>query len=292
MKNYLYYLLFAFSITSQSQSILVLDSLNHKPISFVNIKINKNSGTYTNENGYFEINKDSKDTLVLSHISYDNYQVKVSEIKDTIIMTPNAILLKEVKIANGKQQVKFIDFPNKNSNFGSWPVSSMSEIVSLIIPNKENEYSNIKKLEFSLVKRKFKELPGNFSTAFRVNIYSSINGEIGDKIYSSSVIMINPFINKKIHIDLNTENIEFDKNGIFIGLEVIGDVDEKGNLTTKKTSIRPSLSSNKIDDYVNTTYLKYTFDKKQKLIPLNDILKDNVNSQLKRSLSFGMTISK
>ena len=53
----------------------------------------------------------------------------------------------------------------------------MSEIVTLIIPNLQNEESSIKKLEFNFVKRKFDEFKSNLRTAFRINIYSSKKGE-------------------------------------------------------------------------------------------------------------------
>ncbi|TRX21336.1 carboxypeptidase-like regulatory domain-containing protein [Flavobacterium franklandianum] len=291
--KYIYILFLAFFFNAQSQNILVLDSLNHKPIPFVNIILNNNNnGTYTNESGYFEVNKKLKDTLFFSHISYNSIQVKASEIKDTIILSPNAILLKEVKISNGKQQTKFIDFPKKNSSYGSWPVTSMSEIVTLIIPNLQNEDSKIKKLEFNFVKRKLDEFKSNLRTAFRINIYSSKKGEIDSKIYSSDACIINAYNKEKIEIDLGNENIELNKKGIFIGIEVIGDIDENGNLSKEMASIRPVLSDNSINDYTATTFLKYIFDKKQKLKPLNEIFSEKIFSKISRNLSFGMTISK
>jgi hypothetical protein len=290
--KYIYIFLLAVFIKTHAQNVLVLDSLNKKPIPFVNIFIGNDKGTYTNEFGYFNVDRKLNDTLLLSHIGYNDIHIKVSEIKDTIILSPNAIILKEVIIIKGKQQSKFIDFPKRNSSYGSWPITSMSEIVTLVTPNKKNENSKIQKLEFNFLKKKFNEFENNLKTAFRINIYSTKNNEIEDTIYSSDVFIINSYLKEKIELDLSNEEVEFNRKGIFIGIEVIGDIDSNGNLSKKKSSIRPALSSNSIEDYKATTFLKYTFDKKLKLKPINEIFSEKLNIKIDRNLSFGMTISK
>jgi hypothetical protein len=290
--KYTFILILAVFVKTYSQNILVLDSLNKKPVPFVNIFFGKDKGTYTNEHGYFNIDRKSKDTLLLSHVAYNSLQIKVSELKDTIILSPNAVILKEIIISKGKQQTKFIDFPKRNSSYSSWPITSMSEIVTLITPNKKNEDSKILKLEFNFLKRNLNEVENNIKTAFRINIYSSKDKEIESSMYSSDVFIINPYQKEKIELDLRNENIEFNKKGIFIGIEVIGDIDRNDNLCKEKASIRPALSSNSIEDYKAITFLRYTFDKKLKLKPINEIFLENMNITIDRNLSFGMTISK
>lgn len=289
--KYIYIFLLAVFFKTHSQNVLVLDSINKKPVPFVNIFIGNNKGTYTNEYGYFNVDRKLKDTLLLSHIAYNNLHIKVSEIKDTIILSPNAIILKEVIINKGKQQSKFIDFPKRNSSYGSWPITSMSEIVTLITPNKKNENSKIQKLEFNFLKKKFNEFGKNLKTALRINMYSSKNNEIEDTIYSSNVFVITSYLKEKIELDLSNEEVKFNRKGIFIGIEVIGEIDSNGNLSKEKSSIRPALSSNSIEDYKATTFLKYTFDKKLKLKPINEIFLEKLNVKIDRNLSFGMTIS-
>jgi hypothetical protein len=289
--KYIYIFLLAVFFKTHSQNVLVLDSINKKPVPFVNIFIGNNKGTYTNEYGYFNVDRKLKDTLLLSHIAYNNLHIKVSEIKDTIILSPNAIILKEVIINKGKQQSKFIDFPKRNSSYGSWPITSMSEIVTLITPNKKNENSKIQKLEFNFLKKKFNEFGKNLKTALRINMYSSKNNEIEDTIYSSNVFVITSYLKEKIELDLSNEEVKFNRKGIFIGIEVIGEIDSNGNLSKEKSSIRPALSSNSIEDYKATTFLKYTFDKKLKLKPINEIFLEKLNVIIDRNLSFGMTIS-
>ena len=300
MKRSIFIIFLFFQIPQlQSQNVIVIDSVNHQPIPFVNIQFSKNSGTYTNENGFFEVNKKSNDTIRLTHISYNDFEIFAFDIRDTIVLSPNAILLKEVTIAKGKKTIKFIDFPRKKSNFSSWPVNSKSELVTFVVPNNEIADAAITKLDFKFEKKKFEENAYNLKTAFRINIYSSKNKEIKNKMFSSEVFIIDTSNKDQIEIDMSNEYIELSKNGIFIGVEVIGNIDEAGNISDEKSSVRPILTGNTIKDYSTTTYLKYTFKKRNDLKPINDIIEktsqhiinESLQGKVNRNLSFGMTIS-
>lgn len=292
MKKYILLIfVFAFSKT-QSQNIIVVDSTNHQPIPFVNVYFSKNNGTFTNENGVFNLNNRKQDTIKFSHISYNEYEIIASNIRDTIILSPNSIILKEVLVSNGKKISKYIDFPKKNSSYSSFPVNSKSEIITLVIPNSNNINSFISKLDFKFEKKKGNDNALNIKTALRVNIYSSKNKKIKSKIYSSEVFVIDATKKDKIEVDLSENYVEMEKNGLFIGIEVIGDIDNNGNILNEKTLIRPILTSNTIEDYYSETFLKYSFDKKLILNPINDILKKSSGEDINRTLSFGITLIK
>ena len=296
MKNYfiILFIFFINNIQSQTRSIVVLDSLTNHPIPFVTIQFSKDNGTYTNEKGFFDLNQNSKDTLQLTHIAYNDFKIKASDVKATIILSPNAILLKDVKINNGKQITNFIDFAKKNNSISSWPISSNTELLTLIVPNIENANSNIIKLNFKFEKRKYNEI-SSLKTALRINIYDQKNEKIIDKIYSGNVHIIDASKKDYIDIDLNNENIELSKNGLFIGIEVIGDINESGDIIKDKSYIRPVLTGNSISDYSAKTFIRYTFKNDsmgKKLIPINEILAKTSDKKFERNLSFGMTLSK
>ena len=292
MKKYIILIFNLFFLNSYSQNIIVIDSTNQKPIPFVNVYFSKGEGTFTNEKGIFNLNNKFSDTLQLSHISYDEIRILASNIKDTIIMSPNAVILKEIVISNGKKISKFIDFPKKNSSYGSFPVISKSEIITLITPSTENINYIISNLEFKFEKKKSSDNAVNAKTAIRVNIYNSENKKIKTKIYSSNVFIIDVTKKDMVNIDLNENYIELEKNGLFIAIEVIGDIDDSGNILNNKSLIRPILTSNKTDEYYSETYLKYTFDKKLILNPINDILEKSSGDKINRNLSFGITLIK
>ena len=278
---------------AQNKSVLVLDSLTNEPIPFVTVQLSKNTGTYTNEKGSFDLNQNSKDTLQLTHISYNDFQIKATDVKDKIILSPNAILLKEVKVIKGNQISKYIDFPKKNNSISSWPINSKTEILALIIPNNENTNSIITNLDFKFDKRRYDNFVNNLKTAFRVNIYNQENEKITKKIYSSKVFIINSNVKDKIEVDLKDEFIELEKSGVFIGIEVIGDIDEQGTIVKDKSYIRPVLTGNSVNDYSAKTFLRYMFNEKLILDPMSEVMKKaSPNKKIERNLSFGMTLSK
>ena len=295
MKKYfiILFIFFLNNIQSQIRSIVVLDSLTNEPIPFVTVQLSKNTGTYTNEKGVFELNENESDTLRFSHLSYDDFHIKVSNLKNSVILSPNAILLKEVKVIKGTKLSKYIDFPRKNNSFGSWPLVAKSELVTLITPNIENENSIITSLDFKFEKRAYKEFSSKLNTALRVNIYEQDNEIIKNKIYSSKVFVINSTNKDKIEVDLKDDYIALSKNGLYIGIEVIGDIDELGKIKTEKSSIRPILTDNSINDYSAKTFLRYMFNQKLFLNPMSEVMKKaSPDKKIERNLSFGMTLSK
>lgn len=295
MKYFIIYIITLLNVlVSFSQNkIIVVDSLNRNPIPFAKVSFGNNNGVYTDSNGFFEIKKTENDTIVLTHSSFNKCSISINEIKDTIILTPCEIILKEINVSNNKKVIKYIDFPKKNGDFGSWPVSPKSEIISLLIPSGENINSIIKNFTLGFVKRKEKEANIVTQTAIRINIYSADrNQNVSELIFSSEVFKINPNKKEKFELDVENEYIEFVENGIFIGLEVIGDIDTSNNIIKEKSYVHVNLTSNTIQDYESKSFIKYTFNDQLNLIPINDIIKKTSGKNVQRSMSFGLTIIK
>jgi hypothetical protein len=292
MKKLIFILFILVTNNLYSQKIIVIDSVNKKPIPFVTIKLNNEKGTYTDENGFFELIKNSNDTIKLSHISFDEINVKSSEIKDTIVMSPNAVIIKEIIVSNGKEIINYIDFPKKKSSYNNFPVYAKSEIITFITPNKENREAKILKIHLNFIKNTSNNKNTSTRTAFRVNIYSSTKNRVEKKIFSSETYVINFTKKNKIEVDLKNENIEFSSDGIFISIEALGDMNNEGKFIENQSSINPILSENNIDDYSSTTYIRYIFNNSYSLKPINEFLEKISNKKIKRNLSFGLTISK
>jgi hypothetical protein len=276
-------------MNSQNKEVLVIDSVTAKPISFVTIHfLNTIDGTYTNENGIFNVIPNSYDSIKLHHLTYIEKILNLSDVRDTIKLSPDAVILKEVLLNNGKTLTKFIDFPRKKGSFGSLPVSDNSELLSYLVPNETIENSKIVEIGIKFEKKIRNEYGNNIRTAFRMNIYSSMNKQIDKKIYESPVFTIGTYEKEKMNITLS-EHITFVKSGIFIGIEIIGDINAEGSFTKEKSLLRPVLTDNKIKDYQAETFLRY-FDNKEKLMPLNDIFRDHVDDKIKRNLSISFLL--
>jgi hypothetical protein len=97
----------------------VYDSILKKPIESVTISYSKTKGLTTNEDGYFELNNKSIDTLKISHIAYKTKKIvaKKIKLKDTIFLSHSSINLDEVILSsfNTKEMVqKAIEKIDKN----------------------------------------------------------------------------------------------------------------------------------------------------------------------------------
>lgn len=291
MKSF-YLIVFVFSVfqmNSQTKEVLVIDSVTAKPIAFVTVHfLNTNYGTHTNENGIFDIMPNSYDSIKLHHLTYSEKILNMRDIGDTIKLSPDAVILKEVILSNGKTVTKFIDFPRKKGSFGSLPVSDNSEILTYLVPNESIVNTKIVEIGIKFEKKVRDEYEKNIRTAYRMNIYSSKNKEIDKKIYESPVFTISTYQKEKMNIGIS-DDIAFIESGIFIGIEIIGDINSEGIFTKEKSLLRPVLTDNKIKDYQAETFLRY-FDNKEKLMPLNDIFRDHVDDKIKRNLSISFLL--
>lgn len=291
-KKALIYLSLIYTFCGYSQSIIVIDSIQKSPIAFANIKFHEKDGTFTNENGLFNLDSTLTDSVFISHISYKSKKIKILNIKDTIILSPNIIELNEIKISKGKETIKKIDLQKKSKNFGSWPITSKSEILTLIKPSKDNQDAIIKKIKYQFVKRKYNEFEKNYKTAIRANIYSSVSDKLNKKLYSSEVYIIDAYKKENLEIELFNETIILTKTGLFFSIEIIGDIDTKGNISKINSSIRPTLNDVSNVEYSNKTFIKYTFDSKNVLTPLNEIFYDITKTKIERNLSIGLELTK
>lgn len=279
--------------TIYSQEIIVVDSLTHSPIPFVNVTFNNNNGNYTNENGIIEVNKNSNNKLRFTHIAYNDYEVNTTEVQDTVKLSTKFVILKEVKILNFREEKKYINLSRKNISFNGWPISPKSELVTLLIPNKNDINSLIKKLNFFFIKKRENISNHTDKTAIRINLYNStVNSSIKENIYSSQVFIINPNIKDQFELDLENEYIEFSLNGLYIGIEVLGDIDNLGNLIKENSYIRPKFSDSNSNEYTSKSFIRNIFDNSSNLISINSIIQLTSGKTLNRYLSLGLTLVK
>jgi len=91
---------------SQTIEAVLFDSLNSRPVADAYIFINQSSiGTVSDKNGNFTLDIGAFENidLIVSHIAYENLVVPIntkSIQKDTLYLTPNAVLLNEIKLVS------------------------------------------------------------------------------------------------------------------------------------------------------------------------------------------------
>lgn len=206
--------LFLTSFISSSQNILrgkIIDKIDKKELKYVNIALkNKYKGTYSDENGNFNIDfQKSKDTLLFRCIGYK--KMEVFNIKyDTIIikMDKDTISLEEIKIKPIIKNCKKLKLKYKEAKF------NQVLFEGTIIRRKlklENKYL----CGFILV------LIPNYDAKIIMRPY--LTNQNNDNLFSNDYLVEKNLIKNKlnkIRFDFK-ENISLTNGFYYLGLEII-----------------------------------------------------------------------
>lgn len=262
------YLILLFSIF-QSNNCVIVDKQTKKNIPYSTIKfLGNNNGIYTSEKGSFFLSNIKTDSVEITNIGYHSLKMKKSDIKDTIFLIPKIEQLSEINIDLRKSKKKIIGYRKKAKEL-SWHVTPKTELATLIKYNKKLENAYLNKIYIPIGKESFKKEKDNyisifpkFNSVFRVNIYSNVNNSPNKRLLDSA-ITINCNENSKniITIDVSNENINFPKEGLFVGIEMIGKLKNNRVINDKKGSILPSFkfTKKKNKKIISSSYIKTVF---------------------------------
>ena len=268
-KKIFYFILLFSSISFSQKNVIIIDTYYKKPIPYANIKIlNKDKGFHSDAKGVFQMvnNLNLKDTLFISSLGFYPKKIIISDINDTISLIPKVETLNEITIKAKKPKFKKIGFKKKNMTFFT---GTDLQLALFLKPKKEDYESSIDKIIIPLKKngshRKINKESKEFNSILKISFFSMKNN-LPNKSLTNSPIIINYNHNSEnsVTIDLSNEYIIFDKNGVFICFEIVGEIDEKG-VVIDKLNHRPGfIYTNKntkdFNDY--KTYYKTKFNDK------------------------------
>jgi CarboxypepD_reg-like domain len=264
------FILFSFLSKSYSQTFrgTIKDSQTKEPLAFASVQLlQSKNGLYTNEEGYFEISSlTNKDTLIISYLSYQSQKISLSQLttttENTIFLVNSSISLSEVVVKGKKSKSKGImfghyDFPT-TFNWGSGPASIFM-----------NYYKNINQTS-PIIKKLYFDFGKSIKTTHKSLIRVRIMVREGDKgqptrdiVQENMIVTVKPFTSKLVY-DIEKLNITFPKDGIFIGIEVIG-VYRKNELQLFKygnTAMWVTSTQDPIRDKIGEAWNYSPFDRK------------------------------
>lgn len=201
----------------QNKKFLLLDESSGMPIEYCNILIiGKDKGTYSDSKGYVEIDTKENDSLLISHVLYKEIRLPLTSIKDTVWLSQKNQFLDEVIISSNKD---FKKWSKEKKEKHQWYIQPKTEFCVLLEKNKSLD--TISRVRFpieNLNQLKNKKIK---KAIFRLNIYSSSNGIICQKLNKENIIYT---------LEDNSEYITFDikkpflipLEGLFLGIEFIG----------------------------------------------------------------------
>lgn len=276
MKKYYYtIIIFLIHLSANSQKLKgeILNENNGQKLAFVNLVIKgKNVGTYSNNEGYFELSQNKfnlSDTLVVSIIGFEEKLLPLQNIPDlkktlSINLQPKIFELKEVVISSDKVKYRKIGkrlfSGNRKTVFPS-SVPYGYEVATKFSQNKAGKIKSLK-LKFRNTKKGgYQVLP----TFYRVKFYEIKKDQSPGELLSHKNIIIHPKErNSSINLSLDSLNIYFPINGFFIGIETI----KPNNTKIKSTLYITNPSILYTNNKTNLTYKRFgsnnwkTFKKK------------------------------
>ncbi|WP_092134947.1 peptidase associated/transthyretin-like domain-containing protein [Bizionia paragorgiae] len=277
-----------------SQVIIIVDSLNKKPLPFVGVKYN-NTGFYTSKEGLFNLNQVNTDSIEVSLLGYKKLVLKTKALRDTIYLNRETYTLKEVVLTKKKNKTKQIKPLKSPKSFGSWVIQPKSELLISIYPkdNIKDHYIDKIKIYFSKV-IEIKELKDNSLMAYvRLHIYDIKDGKPFNSVYSSNAIDVNSFKKDEISLDISNNLIVLKESGLFIGLELIGYYKNDSSIINNNPIIRPTLTNKINKDISSKTFVRSIFKNQYKIEPINELLKRGrpAKKEIVRNLNIGLELS-
>jgi len=224
---------------------IVADIKTKEPLPFVNIGIiNKNIGTVSNPNGFFNIplnNPLKEDSIRFSIIGYKSVCRSVFSFSnefrngDTILLEPEDITLPEVVLIDKNWTHKTLGCKTKSKRISAgFSNNELGNEVGVVIPIK-NSPTVLKSFNFHINQNLYD------SIIFRVNIYSLNNGIPERSLLTENIIIQTKIKSGQMKIDLRKYNIWVEED-FYIGLEMIQDHGNSGLFFSAKLLNGPIIS--------------------------------------------------
>jgi hypothetical protein len=217
-------ILLLFTITIQAQITgTVIDSATHEPIPYVNIWFEgEEIGATADENGRFEL-KDAiqSKSIVLSAVGYARRTIRIEDIHEEILLTPQAIVLDEVVIDKRKRTGRHKYVINSFKTIPQEQYTGLRDVgpfmLARLIPFKE-EYKKspyLSTVKFKVRKHR-KELTFNLRLC-----HVNEDGSPGEPMHDKNIIVKQHLKKEYIIVDFSQLNITIPEDGFFVVAEFL-----------------------------------------------------------------------
>jgi len=224
----------------------VINKENNKPVDLVTISIkHKSIGTYSNQDGEFTIDKvNIKDTLVIRHLSYKDRNIAISDIPSNgvILLQTNTNVIRSICVNAYKHKEYEIGFSKKrsHSNFG---MNSLGNKIITLISNSNYKDYFIKEIVVCVKKE------SNSHYYLRTHLYENNNNKPGKEIFCKNNIHEINKSERKLYLNISEEYIRFPKEGIFVGIELLGQTLDRKNNKINNEIIKPWIKTSSIKSH-------------------------------------------
>ncbi|MCA6372184.1 MAG: carboxypeptidase-like regulatory domain-containing protein [Cytophagales bacterium] len=242
------------SLTGVSQITIQghINSPAGEPIPYANVIIRgKKGGSYSNELGFFEIPAVVTDTVVFSSVGYQRKALLASQSTGVVVLNTDTTLLESITVRanNHKSRPSKLSFGYLNSKGRSSISSGVPGVqFATLIENTANIDGIIETI--------FIGISSHNKSRIRVRFYKRSASGVGPELSSQNFIFDISGKHKPYKFDVSSHYVLFPKEGFFVAVEFLGDLDKNGNIIQKTTS-NASLFLTDGDDLQRNTWQNY-----------------------------------
>jgi hypothetical protein len=211
------------STLAQNGMIFIKDKTTNEPIYLVAIANQKGNGTYSNEDGSFDLAVAQNDSLFISHLSYQKVVLSKKEIDNlknsTIYLIPKVIELAETVVRPAKPVKKMLGYYKEDTFFKKWGPGGKNDFSVFVnhVKNPTRDLGYVNKLFFDL---HVDLSEGGKSSKARIRMFSvGADGLPKDDILIKEIIKTIDVVSPNLKIDVSDLKINFPPEVFFIGLE-------------------------------------------------------------------------
>jgi hypothetical protein len=204
--------LFTLQVAHAQIAIQIRDKQTHNPVAYANIWKENSLYKTADSTGVFDVNeKDNNNHFKITCVGYQDTLIKLQK---EIFIQPSKIELSEVKVVKRKfeKQQKFGKANRGDSHYAvQW--DSKIAMTAKYFPNQNASNSFLSKISFFA-------LTSTQNRLINVLVYSvNENGTPGEILNSENIMCRLKKGNHKVEVNLDSYNIEFPSNGVFIVLQ-------------------------------------------------------------------------
>lgn len=232
VRKYLFLILF-FAVflrvyAQKELKVLIVDKETNEPIPFASLSYfysNNCKGLYSGADGLIKVNLPNNiDSLKIACLGYLPIIRSRIRMDDTIKLERDTYILKEVLIHPfNKPDFQTIGFANMSSKTEFTSYSGVECVV--FINNEGKEELFIKSVLYKM------KIRGQLNSVIRIHLYTCDGNCMPDRelINENYIVYLSKKNDGLIEVDISKFNIKLPLNGIYVGLEWIGNLDEKTN---------------------------------------------------------------
>lgn len=205
-------------------------------------------GTYTDDAGYFEVEVQAGDTLVVSYVGYGTQRIPVYQFNGVVLLQPEIRLLPEIVVAASSHTTRRL-FGFHRAKHDHAFQAGVGRRFLVRIENDEHRHGIIQKLHYALRNRvsiyvqddkgtRLKPVSAVYRIQVRVHAVED-SGYPGRDLLTVPVLVEVAPGDHHIEVDISQYQIPFPLTGVFVGLDIV-------SLTGKNEKAKQLLSSSDV----------------------------------------------